>query len=324
MIQEGLYLLRKQEFIQNNQYIYKIGRSNKILNRMHNYSNGSVIYLLISCNNSVLHEKKILEMFRNKYKIQLYYGSEYFLGSVNNMKEDMINYISNVMKNDGYQMVNNEVLIERINRDTNRKIPKYEQSIYNVQIVTIPPIKQILQIKDYTDIVKSVQPINIENTMNNIDDLNTTDSIFSCNCGFKAKFKSKLERHQKANKKCNNLKELEINNQNNINSKELEINNQNNINSKELEINNQNNINSKNNQHKLNNYNESIKLVKQGLLEFEKNILLMKIFFNGFFSCNDNQQKLLLESDEYKKYINIIDMYKHHTNKILNIKNEIS
>ena len=298
MIQEGLYLLRKQEFIQNNQYIYKIGRSNKILNRMHNYSNGSVIYLLISCNNSVLHEKKILEMFRNKYKIQLYYGSEYFLGSVNNMKEDMINYISNVMKNDGYQMVNNEVLIERINRDTNRKIPKYEQSIYNVQIVTIPPIKQILQIKDYTDIVKSVQPINIENTMNNIDDLNTTDSIFSCNCGFKAKFKSKLERHQKANKKCNNLKELEINNQNNINSK--------------------------NNQHKLNNYNESIKLVKQGLLEFEKNILLMKIFFNGFFSCNDNQQKLLLESDEYKKYINIIDMYKHHTNKILNIKNEIS
>ena len=48
MFQEGLYLLRKNEFIQNNQHIYKFGRSKTILNRMNNYSNGSLIYLLIS------------------------------------------------------------------------------------------------------------------------------------------------------------------------------------------------------------------------------------------------------------------------------------
>ena len=60
MFQEGLYLLRKNEFIQNNQHIYKFGRSKTILNRMNNYSNGSLIYLLISCNDTNIHEHKIL------------------------------------------------------------------------------------------------------------------------------------------------------------------------------------------------------------------------------------------------------------------------
>jgi hypothetical protein len=66
MFQEGLYLLRKNEFIQNNQYIYKFGRSKTILNRMDNYSNGSMIHLLISCDDTIIHEKKILELFQKK------------------------------------------------------------------------------------------------------------------------------------------------------------------------------------------------------------------------------------------------------------------
>lgn len=45
MFQEGLYLLRKNEFILNDKHIYKFGRSTKILNRMDQYSNGSIIHL---------------------------------------------------------------------------------------------------------------------------------------------------------------------------------------------------------------------------------------------------------------------------------------
>lgn len=139
MFQEGLYLLRKNEFIQNNQHIYKFGRSKTILNRMNNYSNGSLIYLLISCNDTNIHEHKILELFQKKYTMQLYYGSEYFLGNAETMKEDIINYVSNVMQDKGYQIVNNNVLIERVNKHTNKKIPKLEQELYKIQITSIPP-----------------------------------------------------------------------------------------------------------------------------------------------------------------------------------------
>ena len=94
MFEEGLYLLRKYEFVITNQEIYKFGRSNKILKRIEDYPNGSIVHLLISCKDSTLHEKKILEIFREKYENKLYHGSESFLGSLDSMKETIINYVS--------------------------------------------------------------------------------------------------------------------------------------------------------------------------------------------------------------------------------------
>jgi hypothetical protein len=68
-----IYLIRTREFKSLNQFIYKVGRTTQCpdtrITRLHKYTKGSEIYLLIQCNfNDVnLIEKRILEQFCLKW-----------------------------------------------------------------------------------------------------------------------------------------------------------------------------------------------------------------------------------------------------------------
>lgn len=211
MFDEGLYLLRKYEFVVTKQEIYKFGRSNNILKRIEDYPNGSIVYLLISCKDSTLHEKKILEIFRKKYENKLYHGSETFLGSLDSMKETIINYVSELMMNEGYKIVNQKILVERINEETNNYIPKRMQEIYNAEIINIPGINichddqndNILNIKDKEIInivnmdTKTNNTVMIDANIANSNIITNNDvNSINCICGIKATNQKEYTEHK--------------------------------------------------------------------------------------------------------------------------------
>jgi hypothetical protein len=107
---EGIYLLRKSEFINSNELIYKIGRSNNLTKRIGNYPNGSIVYLMIECENSKIHEAKLIKLFGTEYTNKLFYGKEFFEGSVKEMKKHIIDYVGSIMKYRGYQICCDEIL----------------------------------------------------------------------------------------------------------------------------------------------------------------------------------------------------------------------
>lgn len=68
-----IYLVRTREFKSLNRQIYKVGRTSQCpdtrINRLHKYTKGSEIYLILQCNvtNVSLIEKEILEQFCLKF-----------------------------------------------------------------------------------------------------------------------------------------------------------------------------------------------------------------------------------------------------------------
>lgn len=348
MFTEGLYLLRKHEFILNNQYIYKIGRSNKLLNRINNYSNGTIVHLLISCDDSSIHEKKLIEMFRYKYKIQLYFGSEYFLGSVNTMKDDIVNYISKVMQYKGYKLVTNNILIERVNNKTFDNIPKYQQNIFNVQITNIPPKKIEIVSNSNINIKEKDNKLLLNNqqidkeaaTLEN--KYRETMNLYTCKCTYIASNEEQLLKHQA---KCNNLDANTSTNficeyckriftskynckrhlssckkkikKTNSQTVDLPLRNQNQNENviRNQEANQQPNqqIISQSNDNGDNNYvnnNKNITNIACNCIKkLETDLVLIKGFINMCVSINSNEQDILLESNLYKPVIELIKSY---------------
>ena len=60
---EGLYLIWCYNFIERNEKIYKIGRSDKLYNRVKSYPAGSQILFTILCNESRKCEHLIINKF---------------------------------------------------------------------------------------------------------------------------------------------------------------------------------------------------------------------------------------------------------------------
>ena len=87
----GVYIIK----FPGKENIYKIGRSNNIYNRVNNYENGTIVYLIIECNNSENNERVLIDVFNKKFKKIKYYGNEYFQGDLFIMKTTIIDYIKN-------------------------------------------------------------------------------------------------------------------------------------------------------------------------------------------------------------------------------------
>ena len=90
---EGLYLIHTREFITTEMPIYKIGRGDNVQIRVSQYPNGSNLLFLNICKNSKLCEKELIEIFKQKFIQEKYYGREYFSGDVYDMIDVMCNYI---------------------------------------------------------------------------------------------------------------------------------------------------------------------------------------------------------------------------------------
>lgn len=134
LINEGLYLLREERFIETNKDIYKIGRSNRIYKRVSNYPNGTIVYLMIACTESEQHERYLIDIFNNKFIKSKYYGNEYFEGDLNQMKNTIINYIKSISIADVI-LINNNIKIETVNKNTKTTILKSDQELYTKAIL---------------------------------------------------------------------------------------------------------------------------------------------------------------------------------------------
>lgn len=161
LISSGLYLLREREFIKSNETIYKIGRSDDVMKRVNQYPNGSMVYLIIGCNDNAIHESNLIEIFNNKFANEKYVGNEYFTGNVALMKETMIEYMKS--KQNNFYIIDEELIIERVNKENNLCIPRVEQNIHN--------IKEIIK-----NIVSMEEEENADGRVND-KDLNTEDSV---------------------------------------------------------------------------------------------------------------------------------------------------
>jgi hypothetical protein len=235
--------------------------------------------------------------------MQLYYGSEYFLGNVKTMKEDIINYVSNLMQDKGYQIVNNNILIERVYKDTNKKIPKFEQELYKIQITNIPSKNNINNNDNSGNGDKEEKEINTQKCINlNIETHNNDEikNIFGCKCGFNAKNQKQLTKHTNRcfdssdinnESKCNKCKKIFITKYNrDRHYKKCKI---------ILELN-----------------DDQFILGNDSLInEIEKDFLLMKSFQFAYKTANQNEKKIYLQQGLfYENYKNLINKYKNLLN----------
>ena len=91
-----VYLLQTREFVNANQPVYKIGRSeqNNLL-RFAQYPAGSVLLFQSSCYDCFILEKEIIELFTQKYKHEKTLGREWFQGDSDKMIMDFCDIIKN-------------------------------------------------------------------------------------------------------------------------------------------------------------------------------------------------------------------------------------
>jgi hypothetical protein len=86
---EYIYLLQEREFIRMNENVYKIGKTKQEnVSRFTQYPKGSVLILHAACGNCDESEKKIINLFKEKYIMRTDIGAEYFQGSVVLMLKD--------------------------------------------------------------------------------------------------------------------------------------------------------------------------------------------------------------------------------------------
>ena len=89
-----IYLLIEREFINSNQSVYKVGKTNQPnYNRFKTYPNDSKILLHISVENCSEFEESILSIFRRTFIPRVDIGSEYFEGDVNLMRQKIMHII---------------------------------------------------------------------------------------------------------------------------------------------------------------------------------------------------------------------------------------
>lgn len=82
---EFIYILQEREFIRSNQPIYKIGKTINPKSRLSSYPNGSRVYLIQlveDCNET---EKKMIELFDEKFENKVEIGREYYYGEIRQM-----------------------------------------------------------------------------------------------------------------------------------------------------------------------------------------------------------------------------------------------
>lgn len=82
---EFVYILQEREFIHSNQPIYKIGKTINPKSRLSSYPNGSRVYLIQlveDCNET---EKKMIELFDEKFENKAEIGREYYSGEIRQM-----------------------------------------------------------------------------------------------------------------------------------------------------------------------------------------------------------------------------------------------
>ena len=166
---EGLYLMHTREFIKSEEKIYKLGRSFTLDNRVKQYPNGSNTLLIIACENSIVCESKLLEIFKTKFIQKKYYGNEYFEGDYKMMIREIFNYIDKMnIENEGIAKIEKE----KTEMEKKKKIEKLRKEKLRKE-------KLRKEMKEITKLAKEKDKI-IKNNVVNVD----SKIINNCNTSF--------------------------------------------------------------------------------------------------------------------------------------------
>ena len=167
-----MYLLQEREFVNAQKQIYKIGKTKKgIVDRIKGYPKGSIVSLVVECDDCDKCEKELLKIFKTNYKQQTDIGLEYFEGNKRQMCKDIITYI---YSNSFDESVNHKPKKEI------REIDNYIQQINENEIKDVDlKVQQIIDeyIQDNDEENTKVENINTENTNVDIEINNNTDVI---------------------------------------------------------------------------------------------------------------------------------------------------
>ena len=218
---EGIYLIHPRELIKLNKEIYKIGRSFDLDTRVKTYPRGSQIIFLFSCKNSVVYEKILINIFKNKFKQSRYYGSEYFEGSKDLMLKIMLEFIYKNLIND-INTNNNNLALNNLIKDNivNNFVDDKEENINDLAIDTNIIFNDVINNQIISDVVVNNEEINniIVNTeaINNeaISDIVVSNSIYNKNndrtcptCKYIFPYPSRLKQHFKISTHCKKTNE---------------------------------------------------------------------------------------------------------------------
>jgi hypothetical protein len=99
MESQYIYLIHEREFIQSEKYIYKIGKTKQLnFKRFTQYPKDSAIIYHCTTKNCDIHEKLVIQCFKNKYIHRKDIGSEYFEGDHREMLCDIYDISSRLFK----------------------------------------------------------------------------------------------------------------------------------------------------------------------------------------------------------------------------------
>ena len=85
--------MHTRECLNANLPIYKIGRSHNLGKRVKQYPTGSNIMFIIYCNNSIVCEKNLIQLFTKLFIRKKNYGNEYFEGDIDMMIFTIFKYL---------------------------------------------------------------------------------------------------------------------------------------------------------------------------------------------------------------------------------------
>lgn len=177
---EGLYLLRKAHFVNSNEPIYKIGRSSYLYGRMQQYDNGTIVYLMIECNNSEARERELINIFKNKFKFIKYHGNESFEGDIHIMKQTIIEHIQLFTVNT-IKLIDMDIKLETVNKETNLRIPLDNQNLYTQAKLSTIPHNTIFTYSKQQITTTTTQAKSVDNTIVNtsVNKINTDNNVIN-------------------------------------------------------------------------------------------------------------------------------------------------
>jgi hypothetical protein len=88
-----IYLIHVREFLHKNECVYKIGRTDHLLQRITQYPKGSKLLFCMNVNDCQLAERDLLNLLARQQKIRVDIGAEYIEGVLDSILQTMFTYI---------------------------------------------------------------------------------------------------------------------------------------------------------------------------------------------------------------------------------------
>ena len=183
---EGIYFIHTRELLSLKEPIYKLGRSNNLDCRVRNYPKRSNVLFTMKCKNSIKCEQHLIKLFKEKFIQKKDYGTEYFEGDIDEMINEIYNYLYICNTNEKANLT--ETVTEPLTETVTEPL---------IETITEPLIETITE-----PLTETVTELVTETVADKDISIIYTNNIIcpKCNCNYK--YKSVLEKHLRTSVRC--------------------------------------------------------------------------------------------------------------------------